>query len=278
MVAVLTPEEEAQLQTTIEMFEVIVQSQPDDFQSWEILKEAYSKLGREKEAINASKRIAESYIQLGQLSSAILEYEAILQRYPDDPDVRKALSDIEQQASSTLGHLPQTMVSVVEEKPSKLTAPGKKEEIDDGRESMYKLFVDSKLISPGDFQLCWQEVDLHSNPSKVNEPFIQILSDKNIAPIEKSLAVLCEKSRYGFIPIDRYDIDIELARTFPKEICLRWCVLPIDKMSKSVMVCTANPFNMQCYKELSKATSYRIIWYICYPEYLIRLIKKVFRV
>jgi cytochrome c-type biogenesis protein CcmH/NrfG len=51
---VLTSDEEAQLQTTIEMFEVIVQSQPNDFQSWEILKEAYSKLGRDREALNAS--------------------------------------------------------------------------------------------------------------------------------------------------------------------------------------------------------------------------------
>ncbi len=278
MVAVLTDEEETQLRTTIEMFEVIVQSQPNDFQSWEILKEAYSKLGKEKEAINASKRIAEAYIQLGQLSSAILEYETILQRYPDDPDVIKALSDIERQASSTLDHLPQAPVGMIEEKPSKVTTSGKKEEVDDGKELMYKLFVDSKIISPGDFQLCWQEVDLHSNPSKVNEPFIQILADRNIAPIEKSLAVLCEKTRYGFIPFDRYDVDIELARSFPKETCLRWCVLPFDKMSKAVMVGTANPFNMQSYKELSNATSCRIMWYICHPEHLIRVIKKVFKV
>ena len=45
----LNPGEAAQLQQTIEMFEVIVQSQPSDTQSLEILKEAYSKLGREQE-------------------------------------------------------------------------------------------------------------------------------------------------------------------------------------------------------------------------------------
>ncbi len=277
MAAVLTSDEEAQLQTTIEMFEVIVQSQPNDFQSWEILKEAYSKLGRDREALNASKRIAEAYIQLGQLSSAILEYETILQRFPDDPDVKKALSDIERQASSTFAQLPQTPLVVIEEKPSKITIPGKKEEVDDGKEAMYKLFVDSKIISPGDFQLCWQKADLDGYPSMVNEPFIQILADKNIAPIEKSLSVLCEKTRYGFIPFERYDIDIELARSFPKETCLRWCVLPFDKMSKTVMVGTANPFNVQSYRELSSATPYRIIWYICHPEHLVQLIKKVFR-
>src|SRR6266581_7451056 len=100
MVSTLSPGEEAQLGQTIEMFEVITQSQPHDYQSLEILKEAYSKLGRETEAVATSKRIAEAYVQMGQLSSAILEYETILQRFPDDPDVKAALAKIESKASS----------------------------------------------------------------------------------------------------------------------------------------------------------------------------------
>src|SRR5512132_282888 len=95
MVTTLSPSEEGQLAQTIEMFEVITQSQPNDYQSLEILKEAYSKLGREDEAIATSKRIAEAYVQMGQISSAILEYETILQRCPDDQDVKNALVAIE---------------------------------------------------------------------------------------------------------------------------------------------------------------------------------------
>src|ERR1051326_4112648 len=100
MVSTLSTSEEAQLAQTIEMFEVITQSQPQDYQSLEILKEAYAKLGRDKEAINTSKRIAEAYVQMGQLSSAILEYETILQRCPDDPDVQAALQRIESKATN----------------------------------------------------------------------------------------------------------------------------------------------------------------------------------
>src|SRR5207245_935798 len=100
MVGSLTASEEAQLGQTIEMFEVITQSQPQDYQSLEILKEAYLKLGREKDVINTSKRIAQAYVQLGQLSSAILEYETVLQRYPGDPDVQAALKEIETKANS----------------------------------------------------------------------------------------------------------------------------------------------------------------------------------
>src|SRR3974390_391520 len=98
--ATLNASEEAQLQQTIEMFEVIVQSQPNDCQSLEILKEAYTKLGREPDVIKTSKRIAEAYTQMGQLSSAILEYETVLQRRPNDADVLAALRQIESKASN----------------------------------------------------------------------------------------------------------------------------------------------------------------------------------
>src|SRR5216117_3119769 len=103
MAATLTANEEAQLLQTIEMFEVITQSQPLDFQSLEILKEAYFKLGFQKDVVTTSKRIAQAYVQLGQLSSAILEYESILQRFPEDREVQAALVEIERRATSFAG-------------------------------------------------------------------------------------------------------------------------------------------------------------------------------
>src|SRR5437764_5848619 len=100
MVGQATSNEEAQLAQTVEMFEVITQSQPQDYQSLEILKEAYAKLGRESDVVNTSKRIAHAYVLMGQLSSAILEYESVLQRYPDDADALAALGEIENKANS----------------------------------------------------------------------------------------------------------------------------------------------------------------------------------
>src|SRR3982751_4780528 len=99
MASTLTNGEESQLEQTIEMFEVITQSQPHDYQSLEILKEAYSKLGRDKDVVTTAKRIAQAYVQMGQISSAILEYETILQRFPADVESQKALRQIESKAN-----------------------------------------------------------------------------------------------------------------------------------------------------------------------------------
>src|SRR5215467_7239099 len=178
MVSTLTASEEAQLAQTIEMFEVITQSQPQDYQSLEILKEAYAKLGRETEAVATSKRIAEAYVQMGQLSSAILEYETILQRCPDDPDVQAALQRIESKATNfPMEQAPPVIeapvAKPVSSAPKSFAKPVSRpmpSDVEDGRRMMYKIFVDTKIITAGDFDLCWVRQDLSIPPNGVVEP------------------------------------------------------------------------------------------------------------
>ncbi len=266
---------------TIEMFEVIVQSQPGDTQSLEILKEAYSKLGREDNVVNTSKRIAQAYLQQGQLSSAILEYETVLQRRPDDADVRSALQQIEDKASGAVAQpaadavamAPVGETTILRRKARTAAA----DEVDDGRKTMYKIYVESKLITAGDFDLCWRNVDLTLAPTDPIEPFVQMLHEKGIFQTDKSLKLLSEKSRVAYLPLDRYDVEMDLARGFPSDVCRRWCVLPFDRMSKTILVATANPFNQQAAKELAEATTHRLLWYLAPPIDIVSNLRKAFR-
>ena len=284
MATTLSPSEEAQLAQTIEMFEVITQSQPHDHQSLEILKEAYSKLGREPDVVSTSKRIAQAYVQMGQYSSAILEYETILQRFPNDPDVKAALQGIESKANNVALEpgLGQTAFTKrTESAPAKAARKGlgqdAQAEIEDGRQSMHKIFVEGKIVTAADFDLCWHRMDMSTLPSGVIEPFIQLLADKGIHSVEKSIKLLTDKTRIAYLPLDRYDIDVELARNFPPATCQRWCVMPFDRMSKSILVATANPFNQQAARELAESTPYRLLWFLVPPAELVKTLRKVFR-
>jgi hypothetical protein len=72
-------------------------------------------------------------------------------------------------------------------------------------------------------------------------------------------------------------VDLDLARGFPADICRRWCVLPFDRMSKTILVATANPFNRQAAKELSDATKNRLLWYLTTPSEIVSNLRKAFR-
>jgi tetratricopeptide (TPR) repeat protein len=280
MVGHATTNEEAQLAQTIEMFEVITQSQPQDYQSLEILKEAYAKLGREKDVVNTSKRVAKAYVLMGQLSSAILEYESILQRYPEDAEALAALGEIESKANTLNAAAPVEVPEAPKPPP-----PSKKKgasriaaaDIDDGRTSMHKIFVEGKIISNAHFELCWVEPDMTTAPARPVEPFVQMLADKGLLQIEKSLRILSDKARLAYLPLDKYDVDIEFARSFPAETCRRWCVLPFDRLSKCMMVATTNPFNRQVAAEIEAASKQRVLWYLAQPQDIITNLKKTFR-
>jgi tetratricopeptide (TPR) repeat protein len=277
MAASLTANEEAQLGQTIEMFEVITQSQPLDYQSMEILKEAYFKLGRQKDVVNTSKRIAQAYVLLGQLSSAILEYESILQRYPNDPEVKSALLEIELKAGSFSAPEPPTTAQPHPGPTQTATNTAQPAEVDDGRMAFEKMFIDGRLMSATDFDQLWITPSPTDPPGTLHDPFIQILADKGIVPLDRSLKLLCDRARLPFLPLDKYDVDMDLARSLPREICLRWCILPFDRMSKSVQVATANPFNKQAVWELENATHSRLLWYLSPPAELARNLRRVFR-
>jgi tetratricopeptide (TPR) repeat protein len=283
MLGTLNPGEEAQLRQTIEMFEVITQSQPQDYQSLEILKEAYLKLGMEKEVVQTSKRIAQAYVQLGQLSSAILEYETILQRHPNDVDAMAAMAQIESKANNLTSSGPvemeppraiQTGTTAHVKKPGTMVV---QLEVDDGRQVMFKYFVESKLITAGDFESSWPAPSLTTPPTKIAEPFIHSLSERQIMPVEKSLKLIVDRARVAYVPLERYEIDIELVRSATREICMRWCIAPFDRMSKSVLVATANPFNKQAAADLEAVIKHRLLWYLAPPADLIRVLGKAYR-
>ena len=62
----LSSEDQEQILQTLEMFEVITQANPQDCQSMDILKDAYQRVGKPKEALSVARRLGDTYVELGQ--------------------------------------------------------------------------------------------------------------------------------------------------------------------------------------------------------------------
>jgi tetratricopeptide (TPR) repeat protein len=107
----ISNEEQEQLLQTIEMFEVITQANPQDCQSMEILKDAYQRVGKPKESLSIARKLADTYVELGQYSAAMLEYEGILQKAPDNPEVIAALSEVEDRLEKSGQLKPQASIA-----------------------------------------------------------------------------------------------------------------------------------------------------------------------
>ncbi|MEI7958760.1 MAG: hypothetical protein WCI40_06600 [Verrucomicrobiota bacterium] len=91
----LTPEEREQILQTVETLKAITDANPDDYQSLEILKDAYWRLEDQAEGLATTRKLADAYLRLGQYSSALLEYEGILLQEPGCAEVQTLLEELE---------------------------------------------------------------------------------------------------------------------------------------------------------------------------------------
>ncbi len=91
----MSEEEHSQIVQTIEMFEVITQTQPDDYQSLEILKDAYLKINKPAESLRISRKLAEAHFNGGSYTLAMQECELILVKEPNAPEILAMLGEIE---------------------------------------------------------------------------------------------------------------------------------------------------------------------------------------
>lgn len=268
--------ENEQLLQTVQMFEVIAETQPNDVQSLEILKEAYISLQREADAVGVSKKIAKAYVHAGQVSSAILEYEGVLQKFPDDEESLSALSELESKMSGRDGS-----GSGQEDKAAVAETLAAAEQFEDPNEALVRFFQEHELIKEKDAQNLLSGIHAAISQTPSDKPFpslLSIMSERGMASPDKSLGLLAEKTRIPFIPLGIYDVDPAKSTSLEKDFCLKHLVLPFDQISRTTLVATLNPFDAQAKKRIEDDTQGRVQWYITQPEDMVKQLKSIFRI
>jgi tetratricopeptide (TPR) repeat protein len=280
--ASISEDEIQQLLRTVEMFEAITESQPEDYQSWEILKEAYNKLGRREDSLRASKKLAHAHITLGQISQAILEYEGILQEYPAEPETVAALAELETKTSQ-LSKVRQPSGAPPLREDSKPTPPapalaagvaaplssspaGLKSA--DGDQALADLLIAEKLITPQATEPLLKRLAANRSTEGENGQMltlVQLLVDEQIVKLDDVLSVLVDRSGLPYLPLSSYDIDRDAACLLPREFCFANCVVPFDVISRSALVATVNPFDASTRARAEGMLPYNVFWYIAPP-------------
>jgi type IV pilus assembly protein PilB len=63
-------------------------------------------------------------------------------------------------------------------------------------------------------------------------------------------------SQYGFpyLPLSNYEIDPEALHSVPENVCRQFCLVPVDKIGKSLTIATSNPLNIKAIQDLELIT------------------------
>ena len=302
----LTDEERSQILQTIEMFEVITQTQQDDYQSLEILKVAYHKLGKTLEALRVSRRLAEAYFNAGSFSLAMQECEAILAAEPGAPEILAMLGEIEaklhldgptkaraegdEPSATEAEYSPQAGLKVgssdgalLEIRRRTTRRPGKRISAEDaelGNDQLAKFLV---------VQQMFPEDEVHTALSKVKEAnkgipgeqlgvsLLERLCKGDDQKMEVVLSALIDRTKFAYVPLEYYDIDRQVVRMLPDDLTIGQLFVPFDLISRTIMVAVCNPFDAVAREEVEQSLDYTVTWYLAKPAAIIKTLQEIHR-
>lgn len=303
----LSTEEQEQLRQTIEMFEVITQANPHDTQSLEILKEAYSKCGQSGDSLKVGRRLADTHMELGQYSSALLEYERILHEEPDNAEVIAALGEVEQrlhalQASAQgpgdginldfqsvvqdNGNLIVTKKTQANERLS-LSMSGDNKVVseklagsDDGNDALVRFLLQHRLVSDDIVSQALHIVrkkNADRSETQVSASLLNEIVTRGSVDLEQLLCGILDRSKFAYIPLDCYDIDRQVVRMLPEVITVGRLMIPFDIVSRTMMIAVANPFDVVGKQAVQQLLDYNIQWHLASPASILKVLHDTYR-
>jgi hypothetical protein len=292
----LSEEEHNQIVQTIEMFEAITQTQPDDYQSLEILKEAYGKVGKHEDSLRISRRLAESYFNVGSYTLAMQECEVILVKEPSAPDILAMLGEIETRLQAS-GHAIATAKSGLIEKvntnggggsggdgANSLMEVGRSSRTTDladrGDEHLAKFLIVQQLFDEQKVATSLEDVkrlnkDLSGRALAVS--LMDYLCKENVDLLERVLSALIDRTKFAYVPLEYYDVDRQIAPMLPEHLTLGRLFVPFDLVSRTMMVACCNPFDAAGRDAVQQSLDYTVMWYLARPAAIIRNLQSIYR-
>ena len=306
-------EEREQILQAVAMFEGLVEANPQDCQSLEILKEAYQRLGLSEETLRTAQKLGAAYQELGQLSLAMLEWEGVLQLAPGNLEVIAALSDLQRRlqgepvpknggekrepgsdlvaggggaqsvAPSERSVLMETARTLSPESSSGVDAgaPRAAAVLPDGNEALAKFLTQHRLLDADLIAstLEWvQSANARVSPHQCAVSLLGELAKRGAADMETLLCGILDRSKCAYIPLECYEVDRQVVKMLPESLTLGRLIVPFDLMSRTLMVATPNPLDAAGRQAAQQMLDYHIQWHLASPVAITKVLEEVYRI
>jgi tetratricopeptide (TPR) repeat protein len=291
----LPEEEHNQIVQTIEMFEAITQTQPEDYQSLEILKEAYEKLGRHDEALRVLRKLAEAYFNSGSYTLALQGCESILVKQPNAPEILAMLGEIEARLQASGEAIVRKNASSVVVEKTSATVEGSLIDVDVGRDKhlgrvanlhergddhLAKFLIVQQLFPEEDVNAALENVK-HANKDLTGQAMaislLEELCKQDVDRLEGVLSALIDRTKFAYVPLEYYDTDRQIAPMLPDYLTLGRLFVPFDLVSRTMMVACCNPFDSTGREAVQQSVDYTVSWYLARPAAITKSLQSIYR-
>ena len=313
----ISSEEQEQVLQTIEMFEVITQANPQDTQSLEILKDAYQRVGFDDDSLKCARRLADLYVESGQYSAAMQEYESILLKQPDNPEVIAALGAVEERLQKsgqlklqgggkpgangaapgidldfrtavvdpanlmTTTHTVRPEGSNVRNQAMEQAVEAKLAEQPDGNEALAKFLIQHRLATEEVVSSALERVQKKNKnlaPASLAISLIDEICRRGAVELDTLLSGILDRAKFAYIPLEYYDVDRSVVKLLPDSLTLGRLMVPFDVLSRTMMVAIANPFDAVGKEAAQQLLDYNVQWHIAQPRSIMKVLAEAHRI
>ncbi len=291
----LPEEEHNQIVQTIEMFEAITQTQPEDYQSLEILKEAYEKLGRHDEALRVLRKLAEAYFNSGSYTLALQGCESILVKQPNAPEILAMLGEIEARLQASGEAIVRKNASSVVVEQTSAGGEGSLIDVEVARDKhlgrvanlhergddhLAKFLIVQQLFAEEDVNAALENVK-HANKDLTGRAMaislLENLCKQDVDRLEAVLSALIDRTKFAYVPLEYYDTDRQIAPMLPDYLTLGRLFVPFDLVSRTMMVACCNPFDSTGREAVQQSVDYTVSWYLAKPAAITKSLQSIYR-
>jgi len=84
--------------------------------------------------------------------------------------------------------------------------------------------------------------------------FGEVLVELKFATEEDIAQALTAQYGFPYLPLSNYEIDEEVIKAVPENVCRQFCLIPIDKIGKSLSLAMADPLNVHAAEDVELIT------------------------
>ncbi len=82
---------------------------------------------------------------------------------------------------------------------------------------------------------------------------------------------------YPYLPLYNYEISDEVTGIIPKNVCLHYCLIPIDRIGNTLTISMSNPLNIQAIEDLEEIIHCDIQIFVSTPTDIRKSIDKFYK-
>lgn len=111
-----------------------------------------------------------------------------------------------------------------------------------------ELLIERRVISKSDFE---KALEIQKERGGL---IGEILVELGLAKEENIAQAITAQYGFPYLPLANYDIEQEVVKIIPQNVCSQYCLMPIDRIGNNLTLAMSNPLNKEAVEDIEELT------------------------